>query len=287
MKLEKFKQKDPKKIGIIVFTVTCVLLVAGVDRRCVTLKPIEFDLVKLYFFNNLFYHSLMKGEFMNKPYKYKDSFYFFDHDLFNDMFSRKCNQDRLMIKDMEEHLANAINVSKNTVHGWRCKTYSPNDLNLVNDIANYFGYEKDILLCKKGRDVKMKKMTDIELMSVKRVYESIIEFLEYFYKTNGFNDLWFDFEKFEPSLREEKLWKIAEKEHDKVMLSLKKEYPIIGKIQIYTDLSNFIYNDLYDIYDGKLTYAYRFESIPAGNPTTDEDYTKAYKKLNEIIDSYC
>ena len=30
MKLEKFKQKDPKKIGIIVFTVTCVLLVAGV-----------------------------------------------------------------------------------------------------------------------------------------------------------------------------------------------------------------------------------------------------------------
>ena len=71
------------------------------------------------------------------------------------------------------------------------------------------------------------------------------------------------------------------------MLSLKKEYPIIGKIQIYTDLSNFIYNDLYDIYDGKLTYAYRFEAIPDGNPTTDEDYIKAYKKLNEIIDSYC
>ena len=30
MKLEKFKQRDPKKIGIIVFTVTCVLLIAGV-----------------------------------------------------------------------------------------------------------------------------------------------------------------------------------------------------------------------------------------------------------------
>lgn len=224
---------------------------------------------------------------MNKPYKYKDSFYFFDHDIFNDMFNRKCNKDRLMIKDVEEQLANAINVSKDTVHSWRYKTYSPNDLNLVNDIANYFGYEKDVLLCKKGGDVKMKKMSDIELMSVKRVYESIIEFLEYFYKTNGFNDLWFDFEKLEPSLREEKLWEIAEKEHDNVMLSLKKEYPIIGKIQIYTDLINFIYNDLYDIYDGKLTYAYRFEAIPDGNPTTDEDYTKAYKKLNEIIDSYC
>ena len=30
MKLEKFKQKDPKKIGITIFTVVCVLLVAGV-----------------------------------------------------------------------------------------------------------------------------------------------------------------------------------------------------------------------------------------------------------------
>lgn len=51
----------------------------------------------------------------------------------------------------------------------------------------------------------MKKLSDVELMSVKKVYESIVRFLEYFYKTNDFNDLWFDFKKFEPSLREEKL----------------------------------------------------------------------------------
>lgn len=36
------------------------------------------------------------------------------------------------------------------------------------------------------------------------------------------------------------------------MLSLKKEYSIIGKKQIYIELSNFIYNDLYDVYDGKI-----------------------------------
>ena len=30
MKLERFKQRDPKKIGITIFTVVCVLLVAGV-----------------------------------------------------------------------------------------------------------------------------------------------------------------------------------------------------------------------------------------------------------------
>lgn len=224
---------------------------------------------------------------MKKLYKYKNSFYFFDHNIFNDMFTKKCNKEGVRITIMEEQFANAINVSKDAVHGWRFNTYSPNDLNLIENIAKYFGCKMDEFLCNKEGDVEMKKISDVELMSVKRVYESIIKFLEYFYETNGFNDLWFDLKKIEPSLREEKLYEVVEKEHSKVMLSLKIEYPIIRKNQIYTDLSNFIYNDLYDIYDGKLTYAYRFEAVVDGNQTTDEDYTKAYKKLNDIIDSYC
>lgn len=224
---------------------------------------------------------------MNKVYKHKDSFYFFNFNTFNDLFNKRKTKEKLNITSMEEQLANTIIVSKDTVHGWRFNKYSPNELDLVENIAKYFGCEMDELLCNKEGDIKMKKLSDVELMSVKRVYESIIKFLEYFYETDGFNDLCFELEKIEPSLREEKLYEVAEKEHSKVMLSLKIEYPIIGKNQIYTDLSNFIYNDLYDIYDGKLTYAYRFEANVDSNPTTDEDYTKAYKKLNEIIDSYC
>lgn len=133
----------------------------------------------------------------------------------------------------------------------------------------------------------MEKLSDIELLSVKRVYESIIEFLDYFFRTNGFNDLLFDFKKLDPSLIEEKLGDIAEREHNKVMLALKKEYPIIGKKQVYADLENYIYNDLYDIYCGKLSYAYRFEAIPSGNPTTSDDYSIAYKRIIDIIDMYC
>jgi len=56
---------------------------------------------------------------------------------------------------------------------------------------------------------------------------------------------------------------------------------------IYADLSNFIDNDLCDIYDGKLAYAYRFEAKVSGSPTTTEDYISAYNKLQEIIDTYC
>ena len=31
MKLERFKQRDPKKIGITIFTIVCILLIAGVS----------------------------------------------------------------------------------------------------------------------------------------------------------------------------------------------------------------------------------------------------------------
>ena len=47
-----------------------------------------------------------------------------------------------------------------------------------------------------------------------------------------------------------------------------------------------IYNDLYDIFDVKLKNAYRFETIPDGDPTTNDDYNKAMSKIDSIIDKY-
>ena len=65
-----------------------------------------------------------------------------------------------------------------------------------------------------------------------------------------------------------------------------RERMILKNTKLYEEMSNFIYNDLYDIFDGKLEYAYRFEAIPNGNPTTEEDYNKAWNKINSIIDKY-
>jgi hypothetical protein len=43
---------------------------------------------------------------------------------------------------------------------------------------------------------------------------------------------------------------------------------------------------LWETFDGKLGYAYRFEAIADGNPTTEDDYNKALKRINEIIEQY-
>lgn len=157
---------------------------------------------------------------MRKVYKYGNNFYYFNHDIFNNLFDKKRKKEGLIIKDMERMLADFIHVSESTVHGWRHKFYSPNNIDLIEDIAKYFGYNIDVFLFREGDDNKMEKLSEIELLSVKRVYESIIEFLEYFYKTNGFNDLWFKLKNVSSDQKEDKLWKIAVEEHEKVMLSV-------------------------------------------------------------------
>ena len=72
----------------------------------------------------------------------------------------------------------------------------------------------------------------------------------------------------------------------KVNLVLDQEYFDLHDCDIYDELSEFVSQDLYNTYDGKISYAYRFEAIPDGNPTTGEDYEKAMTKLNTIVCKY-
>ena len=72
----------------------------------------------------------------------------------------------------------------------------------------------------------------------------------------------------------------------KIFLVIKQEYFDLHDCDIYDELYEFVNNDLYDIYEGKVSYAYRFEAIPDGNPTTSEDYSQAMNRLNSIIEKY-
>ena len=69
----------------------------------------------------------------------------------------------------------------------------------------------------------------------------------------------------------------------KIFLVIKLEYFDLLECEIVYE---FVNNDLYDIYEGKVSYAYRFEAIPDGNPTTSEDYSQAMNRLNSIIEKY-
>ncbi len=218
---------------------------------------------------------------------YNDASFYFNFSVFKDLFTKKHIKENIAIGKLEEDIANKINVTKEAIHNWRFTKNGPADIELIKQIANYFNLSDiDILLTKmKGDNNKM--LNDLQIQSVKRVYDSIIDFLEIFNKTNGFNDLWFEIKE-KPEFRENELYEIATREHDKVMLSLKKEYFYLKGTKVYSDLENYIYNNLYDIYEGKLSYGYRFESEGEvhGTPTLSEDYNKAINSINNIINKY-
>ena len=124
------------------------------------------------------------------------------------------------------------------------------------------------------------------MISQKRIYDICIWFLDQFYLTDGFNDYWYKFKDAGANNPEFEINNLVDSYMYKIFLVIKQEYFDLHDCDIYDELYEFVNNDLYDIYEGKVSYAYRFEAIPDGNPTTSEDYSQAMNRLNSIIEKY-
>lgn len=89
-------------------------------------------------------------------------------------------------------------------------------------------------------------------------------------------------------LIENTIYEFADAEIRKIDARLQKEFFYLRDMSIYDELYNYIWEDLVRTYDGKCSYAYRFEAMVKdvnGNRgiTIDEDYLKALNKLNDIV----
>lgn len=215
---------------------------------------------------------------------YNNSYYYFNTKMFLDLFTSLKKVSRKKVSELEIEIAEALHVSKETIHNWRFCTCGPGSIELINDIKNFFKLEDiETLLVSSKRKEKSMNLTDLQILSLKRIYDSIIDFLFIFNNSDGFNDYWYDLKCLSDE-REDKLYDIAFNEIDKVILTYKKEHIFLKDFDFYNEIGSFIYNDLYDTFDGKLSYAYRFEAIPDVNPTTNDDYYKALEKINSIIE---
>lgn len=226
---------------------------------------------------------------MNKKYIIDEKIYYFDYDIFNKYFRNKKIQNHTTLESLENELSNFLIISKEAIHSWRFKKQSPSSLEMIIKISKYFNI-KDYMILLKRKETKnnMSNFNQYQINSIKTIYDKIIEHLDYFYRTDGYNDLWIKLvdEGYNKNNIEDKLYEIADEKINEVFLSYEKEKIFLKNTEIYDEIGEYIYNDLYDIFNGKLSYAYRFEAIPSNNPTTQEDYEKAIKKINLIIDKY-
>ena len=212
----------------------------------------------------------------------------FNHDTFSKMFERYCKDKRMKKGSLKTKLGDKLCVTDSTVHSWRFGMSGPSSIEMIKELAEFFNIDDYKKLLKERKDDMTVNITERQKDSLKRVYDAIIEFLDEFYWSDGFNDYWSDLcQHYSPQNVENKLYEIAEKEQRKVKLVLQKEYIELYRLDVYEKLEEYVYDTLCDIYDGKLSYAYRFEApVEDAGVTTWDDYIMALNKINELIEIY-
>lgn len=218
----------------------------------------------------------------------------FDSGSFKEFFLATRKKKRMSVLEYETELGESLCVSSSAIHNWRFGMNGPSDVETIKQLADCLEITDYMLLLKNGKGKMKVQISERQKDSLKRVYDAVIEYLDTFQRTDGFNDYWFQLEEqgTKTEYIEGLLYEIAEKEQHKVELVLAKEYIELYKLPVYGQLEEYACDDLCEIYNGKLSYAYRFEA-PVENVdgtrngvTTSEDYTRALKKINDILENY-
>lgn len=211
----------------------------------------------------------------------------FDVQRFRRKFDELKNSEKITGLELKERISIKLQVAPDTVHGWLYGKNSPSGIEYINELATALGLKDYTILLRKYNGGKnMNNLTDRQLSAVKRIYDICIWFLDEFDHTSGFNDFWYKFKEQGYENPEETIYEYVEGLMRKVNLILEQEYFDLRNCEIYNELCEYVSEDLTNTYDGKLSYAYRFEAIPDENPTTMEDYDKAMTRLNCIIEKY-
>lgn len=216
--------------------------------------------------------------------------YYFNFSSFKNAFNNYHKAEDLSIGEAEQQIADELYVTSSAVHNWRYKKNGIADLETVKKLASLFNIDYMILL-EESREITMKeKYTDLQIQSIKRVYDEIIDFLYYFLETDGFNDLWIKYTDngVQYNLIETTIYEFADAEIRKLDARLQKEFFYLHDLSVYDSLYDFVWEDLVSAYDGKCSDAYRFEAVVEdvnGNRglSTSEEYLKALNKLNDIV----
>ncbi|MEE1273439.1 MAG: hypothetical protein UHI81_02940 [Olegusella sp.] len=223
---------------------------------------------------------------------------------FNDCFRRNARlREGVSLTAYEQKAADVIGVSPSAVHAWRVGVNAPADIDRIKSLATFWDIDFTTLLVpvKKGKNMR-EKYTDRQIEALRRIYVAIIDFLDEFDRTMGFNNYWFDIvekEGIAPGHAEARLYEIVDNKHLDVVRAIKREGFDLRDTEIYDRIMDYAWEDLVNIYDGKLSYAYRFEEgVELAEPNSDstkeqcseapeeDDYQKALKSLHSILDEF-
>lgn len=209
----------------------------------------------------------------------------FSFQAFDRIFKTYRQKEKLMVAVLEKQLSEKVQVSADTVVNWRKKRNGPIDLETVKRIASALEIKDyQLLLTEPDGGRKMMQLTDRQKTAAKKIYDKCIWFLSEFDRTDGFNNYWLEFKNAGSKDPEKDSYEKVQSMMHEVFLVYDQEYFDLKGHPIYDEFGEFLSDGIYETFDGKPSYAYRFEETPDGNTTVSEDYDKAMIALNGIID---
>ena len=222
-----------------------------------------------------------------KKFRIEDLVYRFDFQSFSIYVEKYAKVKKTSKTKVFELIAQTVCVTPEAVKQWNYGNNGPSEIDIIQKAAALLNVRDYLNLMKKVEEDEEMVLSNLQIESLKRIYDDVIEYLNDFYKTDGFTGaLWYVYHDQGYKDPEDKIYEYAEEKIEKVLLTIQKEYFYLHDTEVYSEILEYSENDLYDIFDGKLGYAYRFEAVPDGNPTTQDDYSKALKRLNEIVEKY-
>ncbi len=223
-----------------------------------------------------------------KVFIIEGSKYQFDSQSFKLYVKHYAKENNIRNVSVFEKISDKVNVTVDAVKQWYYGNNGPSELEMVYIITQLLNINDYLKLMKKFKEeIDVVVLNSLQMESLKRIYDAIIDYLYDFYKTDGFTGaLWYEFQNNGLKNPEPFIYDYAEDKVRRISLVVQKEYFYLHNMDVYSEIEEYVENDLYDIFDGKLEYAYRFEAVVDGNPTTEDDYNKALKRLNEIIEKY-
>lgn len=216
--------------------------------------------------------------------------YSFNFSAFDRFFRSYKNRINKNITDSEQTLADSLGVSRDAIHNWRCQKNGPADIGIIKAIAESFGINDYLILMEKKIGEINMTANDRILDSLKKVYDAIILYLDYFDCSFGYLTDFYEFK--EEGLSDEEardeIYSVASDSLHEVEVVLLQEYIILHKLDIYSKLESFVTRDLCDIWDSKLEYVDKRDQITDDNEGMycHERYEVIYNQLNEIMSEY-
>lgn len=196
----------------------------------------------------------MKGK-STRVFLLEGKSYQFNSAVFMRLFIAKASEFDMKYGAHEQFLADELLVSKEAIHNWRNNLNGPSGIDVIQNLATIWKIDFYCLL-KEIKEVEMEGVSmtaknEITYVreSIKKVYGAVVDFLEFFEKTNGLQD------------------GIDEDARNglRMTANAKKDYVITILRKEMLDIPKDLYGRLYGFINDRLNY------ILQGEPADDED----------------